>query len=779
MFLNRSMLAGLLCAATLIASAGVTAVAQNRYSAPLPGGKVRLTLTLVSPEILRVQITPSGANVSQSPVQIVRPQPACKDRFTPAGPAREPGYSQINTSLLQIDVPGSELPANSGVIVRDRSGKVLFDASAGCQIDGSTHRIVQLAKLTEGDNIFGGGLQFHSMAQTGKSKTLKVNADPKDDSGNSHAVTPFFLSTRGWGLFLNTTSYSQFDFGKTVPGQMQFSSPDPELDYYLFYGPTLREVVSRYTQLTGRMQMPPRWGLGFWYRMKSDWKADKATEVAAKFRSNGIACDVLGLEPAWQTHAYSCSYVWNKAQFPDPAGYVKSMRNQGFHLNLWEHAYVHPSSPIHSELKTKGLAGDKEVWGGLVPDFTKAETVSIFKSLHKSEHIDLGVDGYKLDECDGSDYTGGWFFPDDAKFPSGITGAQMHNVFGYLYQRAFHEMFESLGMRGYFLCRGSYAGGQAYPTVIYSDWYDFKDYVRAACNSGFSGQLWCPEVRQTESTEEFVRRFQTMFFSPLAMINAWADGVTPWEKGPEVERIFRKYDDLRMQLIPELYSAFRQMSKTGIPVIRPLALDWPTDPHTFSIDDEFMFGDSILVAPIFKGEKRTIYLPAGEWADWWTGRRVRGAQSIEVNAPLDTLPLYVKVGGVVTLQPPMQHSDAVANFPLEISIILPSAGGAAASSSVIYDDDGTSLNYRTGQYLELPIQFEQHGKTVTLTLGRTTGNASPRWSTYLLHLKGAETAPKSVWINGRSITEYHYDAVTRSVEIPLASGFRGTAVLRF
>ena len=354
-----------------------------------------------------------------------------------------------------------------------------------------------------------------------------------------------------------------------------------------------------------------------------------------------------------------------------------------------------------------------------------------------------------------------------------MTGAQMHNVFGYLYQRAFHEMFESLGKRAYFLCRGSYAGGQAYPTVIYSDWYDFKDYVRAACNSGFSGQLWCPEVRQTESTEEFVRRFQTMFFSPLAMINAWADGVTPWEKGPEVERIFRKYDDLRMQLIPELYSAFRQMSKTGIPVIRPLALDWPTDPHTYSIDDEFMFGDSILVAPIFKGDKRTVYLPEGSWTDWWTGKPAAGGRSIEVDAPLDHLPLFVRAGAIVALQPPMQHSDAIVGFPLELHVALAPSGKATSSHTTLYDDDGDTLRYRTGEFSETTVQFKQTADTAAFEIGARTGNSAPRWNAYELHLRGVNRVPRSVKVDGKQITNFRTDSSAGTLVIPLPGEFHG------
>jgi alpha-D-xyloside xylohydrolase len=182
----------------------------------------------------------------------------------------------------------------------------------------------------------------------------------------------------------------------------------------------------------------------------------------------------------------------------------------------WEHKWIHEDAPFYNELKTKGLLADKKGMDGAVPDFTFQETRDIFAKQHIAEHIDIGIDGYKLDECDGSDYTPPWFYPDDTQFPSGLTGSQMHNLTGFLYSQAFHEMFERLGIRTYFLLRASFVGGQAQPSCIYSDYYQLNQ-----STSGFSGFQRCPELREAKPEEDFTRRAQNMFFSPLAMINAW------------------------------------------------------------------------------------------------------------------------------------------------------------------------------------------------------------------------------------------------------------------
>jgi len=727
-----------------------------------------LHVTLVAPETVRVLVVPRGANANFPRVPLVLPQPTTRDAF------------KLRVSKSNIDLQTSRLRLHihndaPAVDFYDAAGKPLsLDSGGAATVEGQQRDTRSIAPDEE---FFGFGLQFHSLAQRGKTKTLKVNADPKDDKGNSHAVVPFFLSTAGYGIYLDSHAYTYFDMGQTAADSLYFQTPDPVLDYYFCYGPTFHDLLARYTQLTGRMRMPPKWGLGFWYRMKSDWKQDKVEATAREFRTRNIPCDVVGLEPKWQTHAYSCSYIWNKDQYPDPAGFVGRMRGQHYHVNLWEHAYVHPSSPIYDELEKANAVADKKVWGGLVPDWTKPEAAAIFARLHEQEHLKLGVDGYKLDECDGSDYTGGWFFPDDTHFPSGLSGAQMHNVFGYLYQKRFHEMFERRNQRSYLLCRGMFAGAQAYPTVIYSDWYGFEQYVRAAANSGFSGVLWCPEVRQTANEQEFIRRFETVFFSPLAMINAWADGVTPWEKGPEVERIFRLYAGLRMQLMPYLYSAFWQMHETGLPVVRALVMDWPHDRNTYAVDDEFMFGPSILVAPIISGTTRSIYLPTGQWTNWWTGETITGGRRINYEATPDRLPLFVRVGSIIPMQPVMSY---VGEKPVD-TLTLRVFPSQEPFSSVVYDDDGTTLNYVQGQNVRIHSAGAPTSKGISLSMSAPQGNYRPEWNHVQWEVQGMGIIPRRVLL-GRSVLKplasdaenavrgYTYDATTHLLRIVVPFG---------
>ena len=203
---------------------------------------------------------------------------------------------------------------------------------------------------------------------------------------------------------------------------------------------------------------------------------------------------------------------------------IEQLRSQDFRLNLWEHAFVHPESALREPLREH--SGDFQVWGGLVPDFCAEPAREIFADLHRREHVALGVSGYKLDECDNSDYTGGWSFPELSTFPSGVDGEQMHSLFGLRYQDAIQSAFD--GERTYGLVRSSHALAAPYLYVLYSDLYDHREFVRASANSGFSGLLWTPELRDAASAEDLLRRLQTAVLSPMALINAWYIRNPPW-----------------------------------------------------------------------------------------------------------------------------------------------------------------------------------------------------------------------------------------------------------
>jgi len=539
------------------------------------------------------------------------------------------------------------------------------------------------------EQIFGLGLQFMSLAQRGKKKVTRVNADPRMDTGDSHAPVPFYVSTEGFGVLVDTARYATFYFGTARPkparGQASTSqvNPDPSsteslqnaeagsvtveipsaegVDVYLFAGPAMIDAVKRYNVFSGGGFVPPEWGLGFWYRMDAHATQQTAMAFAREFRDHNIPCDVLGLEPGWQTHAYSCTFEWNKERFQNPNEFVRAAGEMHFKLNLWEHAYTHPASPIFSEMLP--CSGDHGVWGGLVPDFADEQARNAFGAYHGKAFIDAGVSGFKLDECDNSDFTGGWSFPELSLFPSGVDGEQMHSVFGLRYQMSILNEFRRRKLETYNLVRSSGALAAPYPFVLYSDLYGHRDFIRALVNSGFSGLLWCPEVRDAANELDLIRRLQSVVFSPLAMINAWYIKNPPWKQlnrrlnnndqlldgWEKLEARCREIIGWRMQLVPYLTAAFQRYAQDGTPPFRALALDAPNDKRLHNVDDQYMIGDRMMVAPLFAADEgeRKVVLPQGAWHDFWNGDAIKGGTEITVPASTEKIPVYVKAGSIL------------------------------------------------------------------------------------------------------------------------------------
>lgn len=546
--------------------------------------------------------------------------------------------------------------------------------------------------------VYGFGLQLKGFQHRGTTKHLRSNADPKSNSGDSHAPVPFFVTTEGFGMYIDTARAATVHCGKQPrpdaasaaalagerhgfttdldelyapktddgTGRLIIEIPVAEgVDIYFITGDSILDIVSQYNLLSGGGCLPPMWGLGCYYRCELKFDAGRVVAMAKKFRDMDIPCDVIGLEPGWQTTAYPSSFVWSPERFPDPAAMVAELRALGFHMNVWQHAYTHPSSPIFRDLVP--YSGDYLAMnGGLVPDFATEEAARIFSDHQRRILVDAGVDGFKLDECDGSDFTGSWSFPDCASFPSGLDGEQFHALFGELYAKAALRALGSDKTMSEVRNMGSLAA--SYPFVLYSDLYGHKDFVTGVVNAGFSGLLWTPEVRHAGSARELLRRVQAVVFSAHALVNAWYLDDMPWIAlgcTDEIRGLFR----LRMSLLPYLYAAFHAYRETGRPPLRALVCDYQDQPGSWDIDDEYLFGDSIVVAPIMVDDagndpgKRDVWLPEGEWYDFFTGARVpSGKRTVET----DGIPVFVKGGTLLPVAKPVQNVGPDTRFEIEL-----------------------------------------------------------------------------------------------------------------
>ncbi|MDD2213901.1 MAG: glycoside hydrolase family 31 protein [Oscillospiraceae bacterium] len=607
-------------------------------------------------------------------------------------------------------------------------------ADFDCQINrrGVTIRL----PMGPTEDIYGFGLQLLSFNHAGKKRHIKVNSDPRIDTGESHAPVPFYLSTAGYGLLVDSYRYVTFYMGTStdrgassaetaVNQQHQEFSEDAlyalkrskeirhviieipvaqGADLYLFAG-NLQQAVCRYNLFSGGGVVPPLWGLGNWYRVYGGSDQTQVLNLARQLRDEAMPITVLGLEPGWHSHSYSCTYEWSDL-FPQPERMIQQLTAENYQLNLWEHAYVYPASPLYSALKEH--SGSYEVWHGLVPDFADPLARQIFADYHKTHLVDAGIAGFKLDECDNSDNNpSNWGFPDSAAFPSGMDGEQMHNALGQLYQMTLLQPFVQAKRRTLSQVRSSGALATGLPYVLYSDLYDHKEFIRGLCTAAFSGLLWTPEVRSCQDAEDLLRRLETVIFSPLALLNCWRIPNPPWQqydidlnlqhkllaKAPRqaLTAAVRKILQLRLRLLPYLYSAFVDYYLSGRPPICPLVLDFETDPETHSIDDAFMFGPSLLVCPLTKADqgRRKVYLPVGTWYSFDGAERYDGGQWLQVTAAADEIPLFVRDNTLLPLAQPVTQLTDQPSFLLTVQ-----SYGQGPASCVLYEDDFVSLDYQ-------------------------------------------------------------------------------------
>ncbi len=495
--------------------------------------------------------------------------------------------------------------------------------------------------LAADEHVYGFGLQLKEFDHKGHKVTLRVNADPVKATGDSHAPVPFFVTTRNRGFYLDTARAAEFYCGypklhqkaasggmagatedlyaarkQTVETMMSIRIPGAAgVDLYVIEGENLTDVVAQYNRMSGGGCDVPAWGLEPLFRCYYKYGETEILEIARYFREKNIDCGIIGLEPGWQTQTYPCSFVPSRERYPHFEAMIETLRSMHYHVNLWEHCYTHTSSPIYEALYP--YAGTYPVWGGLAPDFTQEEASKIFAEHHRDTLVRLGVDGFKLDECDSSDYTGGWSFPNTAEFPCGADGEQMHALLGTLYAQTILRALDGEPTLSSIRSMGALAA--PYPFVLYSDLYDHTDFIHGVVNQGFSGLLWSPEVREVGSKKELIRRLQTVVFSVQCLINAWAyEDCYPWKRF-DCEDEVRALMHLRTTLIPMLKEAFCRYHETGVPPIRALVMDYTDDPETYAVDDEYLFCGSLLVAPLTAdSDTRRVYLPKGTWRDYYT-----------------------------------------------------------------------------------------------------------------------------------------------------------------
>ena len=545
---------------------------------------------------------------------------------------------------------------------------------------------------------------------------------------------PFYL---GWeegaayGLFYDNARRSTFDLGQSGQEAAVYAVEDGDADYYFIAGPGMKKVLGRYTELTGRMPLPPLWALGNQQCRYSYYPDSLAEAIVRRYRREELPLDVLYLDIHYMNGFRD--FTWDPQRFPDPAGLLARLQALGVKVVTivdpgvkYQPAAAGAPREAHYAVFDEGMAGDYflrrrdgslwigEVWPGkaVYVDYTRAEARRWWGDQHRAL-LDPGVAGIWDDMNEPSDFTDQTgrsqhdvVFDDlGAHTPY----AANRNVFALNMVRATYEGLERLrpDRRPFILTRAGYAGVQRYAAMWTGDnnatWDSLALNIPMFASLGLSGETFVgadiPGFIGRASAELLVRSYELAFLAPLCRNHAAIDNYDhePWRFGPVYTDIIRDYLRLRYRLLPFLYTTVEEAHRTGVPLFRPLVLNFQDDRNTLNLDDAFMVGDALLAAPVLRPgvRGREVYLPAGPWYDYWTGERIAGGRLLWVEAPLERVPLFVRGGSVLPSTDPMHYVGEHAWDPVRFDIFPDDQGGAAGT---LYEDDGVSPAYRQGAF---------------------------------------------------------------------------------
>lgn len=562
-----------------------------------------------------------------------------------------------------------------------RRGAELITASGfksgGYAIDTDTKRTYLWDRLDLGIGglVYGLGERFTAFVKNGQSVDI-WNRDGGANTDQAYKNIPFFLTNKGWGVLVNHAGNVQFEIGSEKVSKAQFSVPGESLEYFVIDGPTPKEVLGRYTDLTGKSALPPPWSFGLWLTTSftTDYDEKTVTGFLDGMRDRNIPLHVFHFDCFWMRGLNWCDFEWDPEMFPDPEGMLARYKARGLKICVWINPYIGQASPLFAEGKKHGYLikrPDGSVWqwdrwqpGQAVVDFTNPEACTWFAG-HLKRLMAQGVDCFKTDF--------GERIPVDVAYHDGSDPETMHNYYAYLYNKVVFEAIEEVRGKNdaAVFARSASVGGQKFPVHwggdCYSDFDAMAESLRGGLSLGLSGfGFWSHDIGGFEYTAEadvYKRWCAFGLLSSHSRLHGSKTYRVPWHYDQEAEAVLSSFVRLKCQLMPYLFAESVETTKTGVPLMRAMLLEFPDDIGAETLDRQYMLGPNLLVAPVLTSSGDvSVYLPEGRWTQLLTGEVVDGRGWRRENHGLMTLPLYVRPNtlvafGAVDDRPDYDYAD--------------------------------------------------------------------------------------------------------------------------
>ncbi|HET7152072.1 MAG TPA: glycoside hydrolase family 31 protein [Candidatus Acidoferrum sp.] len=763
----------------------------------LTAGAAKVRLTAFRKGIFRVRLAPNGNFAKDYSWAVVE---------SPEPPSVKTEENEKELRLTAGDVMATVQKSPLLISFSDRSGNILLADEPSLPMAWDGPHIHVWEKMPADENYYGLGDKAGPMNRRNRAFT-NWNTDEfgwQESSDPLYKSIPFFIGLRkgvAYGVFFDNTYWSSFDFGKENRDYFSFGAEGGELNYYFIAGPGPKKVVEEYTALTGRSPLPPLWSLGYQQCRYSYYPESRAYEIVRTFREKKIPADTIYLDIDYQ-QGYA-PFTINREYFPTFEKMIADFRAMGFHTILItdlhikkdpDHSYMPYDSGMKNDVFVKNPNGSVYVgvvWPGesVFPDFTLTRVREWWGGLYKN-FVSMGVAGFWNDMNEPSVFErADKTMPLDTvhRLDDGTTidHRAAHNIYGMENVRATYEGLLKLqgGERPFVLTRAAFSGAQRYAATWTGDnsstWNHLKMSTPMLMSIGISGMPLIGDdiggFAGSPTADLMTRWFEVGALNPIYRDHA-AKGTAdqePWVHGPEQEAIRRRFIELRYRLMPYLYTAIEEASRTGIPLMRPIFLEYPQSLEFYSDDRDFLFGRDLFVAPVTTEmvDAEDISFPPGDWYDFWNNTKHEHGQDIQVHPRLDEMPLFVRAGAILPMQPVVQNTGETPDGPLQLRVYPGDDCGGS-----LYQDDGHTFAYKKGEVLRINYSCSVASGSLTITSSIEKNAYKPWWNSTAIIVYGEASAPKEVRLDNQVIQGWNFDSQAHTITLTVPNAVKNWSI---